>query len=139
MYVHGQIETENIIALVDTGASGLAFVSRTLCGRFRQNPLPLLSPIALVGFEGTKSSNITHTISLRLALGNHVEIITAYVIEKCKYDLILGLPWLERHAPYVDWNEHSLTFGEPCLRKNCCQFETTIPYTNSPTMSAAPS
>ena len=52
MYVHGQIETENIIALVDTGASGLAFVSRTLCDRFRQNPLPLLSPIALVGFEG---------------------------------------------------------------------------------------
>lgn len=89
MYVHGQIENENVIALVDTGASGLAFVSRALCDRLNLNPIPLSSPIALVGFEGTKNSNITHTISLRLALRNHVEIITAYVTEKCKYELIL--------------------------------------------------
>ena len=48
MYVHGQIENENVIALVDTGASGLAFVSRALSDRLILNPIPLSSPIALV-------------------------------------------------------------------------------------------
>lgn len=137
MYVYGQVENENVVALVDTGASGLAFVSQALCDRINLKTTPLSSPIALVGFEGTKNSEITHEVSFHLVLKNHVEIITAYVTPRCKYELILGLPWLERHEPYVNWKEHSLTFGEPCLAKKCCQFETTIPYTNSQTSSPA--
>lgn len=80
MYIHGQVENENVVALVDTGASGLAFVSQALCNRINLQPIPLSAPIALVGFEGTKNSEITHEVTLRLALRNHVEIITAYII-----------------------------------------------------------
>ena len=133
MYIHGQIENEILTALVDTGASGFAFASKSLCNRLKVNPIPLPSAIALVGFEGKKGSDITHKIPLRFILGNHVESFSAYVTESCKYDLVLGLPWLEMHAPFVDWKENTITFGESCLLRGCCQFETTIQYTNSKT------
>ncbi|KAI0992119.1 hypothetical protein K3495_g16067, partial [Podosphaera aphanis] len=58
-------------------------------------------------------------------------MLSAFVIHPCKHDLVLGLPWLETHAPFVDWKNNTLTFGENCLERNCCEFETTIPYTNS--------
>lgn len=88
MYIHGQIENENLTALVDTGASGFAFVSRSLCDRLKLTPLPLASPITLVGFEGKRESCITQRISLRLNLKNHVEILSAYVTEISKYELV---------------------------------------------------
>ena len=131
MYIHGQVENKNLTALVDTGASGFAFVSRSLCNRLNLKPQPLPSSIALVGFEGKQGPCISRKTSLRLTLSNHVEIITAYVVEVCKYELVLGLPWLEKHKPYVDWEANTITFGEPCLAAGCCRFETTIPYTNS--------
>ena len=134
MYIYGQIDNKNLTALVDTGASGFAFASKSLCDRLNLSPNPLSSAIALVGFEEKRKSFITQKVSIRLSLSNHVEILSAYVIDTCKYELILGLPWLEKHKPYVDWKDHTITFGEPCLARGCSQFETTIPYSNSKTL-----
>ena len=136
MYVYGQIANKMITALVDTGASGFAFASQSLCDRLHLVPVSLPSPIALVGFEGKQGSHITHKVVLKFTLKNHVETICAYVIKTCKYELILGLPWLEKHQPFVDWKEHTITFGEPCLGKGCCNFETTISYANSLTINS---
>ena len=50
MFVHGQIENKNVNALVDTGASGFAFVSKSFCDHLHLSPISLPSSIALVGF-----------------------------------------------------------------------------------------
>lgn len=131
MYIHVNIGNENSIALVDTSTSGLAFVSKSLCDRLKLPQEPLQSAISLMGFEGKKGSSITKKASFPLSIGNHSEILSAYVTDPCKYDLILGLLWLEKHAPYIDWKENTITFGEFCLEKLCCHFETTVPYFNS--------
>lgn len=134
MYVIVNIRNENLVALVDTGASGFAFVSQSMSDRLNLQKLPLRSPIALVGFEGNRGSQITHQVIVPLSLENHSEKINAFVIEKSKYDIILGLPWLEEHAPLIDWKNHTITFGESCLIKGCCKFKTTVPYINTPTI-----
>ena len=56
------------------------------------------------------------------------------LVPNSKYDLVLVLPWLEKHSPFIDWKEHTLTFGESCMKSSCCNFETTIPYHNSPVL-----
>lgn len=131
MYVNAQINNIPLIALVDTGASGFAFISKSLCDSLKLSLRALQTPINLIGFDGDRSSQFTHRVTFPLNLGRHSDVSSAYVISPCKHGLVLGLPRLEKHAPYVDWKENSLTFGENCLEKAYCQFETTIPYINS--------
>src|SRR6202022_2271720 len=38
------------------------------------------------------------------------ELITAYVLPMSKIDLILGLPWLRKHNPHVDFQNMSFEF-----------------------------
>lgn len=134
MYLKVKIGNETFCSLVDTGASGLAFISESLCKRLNLSPHRLSSPIQLTGFEGKNSQKVTHMVNFSLCIGSHQEYMSAYVTNPCKNDLILGLPWLEKHNPYVDWKNNCITFGETCLEKGCCQFETTLPYFNSTTI-----
>ena len=135
MYINARVGNDSLTALVDTGASGFAFISKKICESLCLNPIALKSSVALVGFEGKRSSLVTHQVHFSLIIGRHVEELYAFVIDSCKTDLILGLPWLEKHNPYVDWEDHTITFGEPCLKNRCCLFETSIPYINSPACS----
>ena len=132
MYINTKIENTSLNTLIDTGASGFAFIYKGMCKHLKL-PLKILKfPITLVGFEGKSASQITERTNFSLVIGNHSEQMSAFVIPDSKYDLILGLPWLEKHSPYIDWKEHTLTFGERCLESCCCKFETTISYFNSP-------
>ncbi|KAI0994896.1 hypothetical protein K3495_g13285 [Podosphaera aphanis] len=131
MYVNAKIENESFVALVDTGASGFAFISAHMCNHLTLASQPIIPPIAILGFEGKTTSKVSKMATFSLNLGNHRETVSAYVIPSCKHDLVLGLPWLEKHCPYVDWKEHSITFGQSCIESSCCSFETTIPYHNT--------
>lgn len=132
MYIKTKIENYTLHTLIDTGASGFAFISKRMCQHLKL-PLKILqAPITLLGFEGKSGSQITERTSFSLQIGRHSEEMSAFVIPESKYDLILGLPWLEKHSPFIDWKEHTLTFGERCLESTCCKFETTISYFNSP-------
>ena len=131
MYINAKIGNEIIASLIDTGASGFAFVSESLCKRLNLIPTALKSHVTLIGFEGKPGSQISKHVKFPLHLGNHTELLSAFVIPRSKYELVLGLPWLEKHSPFVDWKEHTLTFGESCMKSSCCEFETTISYHNS--------
>ncbi|POS83992.1 hypothetical protein EPUL_004290 [Erysiphe pulchra] len=122
------IRTETLITLVDSGTSGFAFISQGSCDRLKLTSNLLNSPIALGGFEGKSGTQISKSVSFRIAIGSHNERISAFVVPNLKYDLVLGLPWLEKHSPYTNWQERTITFGENCLKSACCNFETTIPY-----------
>lgn len=131
MYIKSKIGNETLNTLVDSGASGFAFISNKLCSLLKLAPIDLDSPLALIGFEGKPGAQLVKKTKFNLFIGRHEEEMEAFVTPNIKYDLVLGLPWLEKHNPYVNWKEHTITFGEECLDRACCQFETTIPYVNS--------
>ena len=139
MYVEAKIGNKSLIALIDTGASGLAFISKSMNDSLNLRAYPIRRPISIIGFEGNQGAQVTQRVSFTLALGRHVETLSAFVVHPCKHDLVLGLPWLEEHAPYVNWKENTITFGENCIEKNCCHFETTINYINSTSSKSSPS
>lgn len=78
MYIQVRIENKDLIALVDTGASGVAFVSESLCQRLNLPHQVISPPISLTGFEGGRESLITSKTSFKLAIGRHLEKLSAF-------------------------------------------------------------
>ncbi|KAG3011393.1 hypothetical protein PC121_g15703 [Phytophthora cactorum] len=37
------------------------------------------------------------------------------VLEMDKYDLILGMPWLEKHEPWIDWRGKAIGVSRPAV------------------------
>ncbi|TPX35427.1 hypothetical protein SeLEV6574_g08181 [Synchytrium endobioticum] len=58
------------------------------------------------------------THSLPLVVNGHEERIALPVFDSTEYDKILGLDWLMKHNPRIDWNTQSLIFSDPNL--NVC-------------------
>lgn len=131
MNIKSKTGNKTLVTLVDTGASGLAFISESITKNLSLDLHSLSSPFLLTGFEGKKGPLVTHEINFSLQIGRHFEKINAFVTDSCKHDLTSGLPWLEKHNSFINWKNHILTFGEHCLINSCCQFETTVPYVNS--------
>lgn len=96
---------------VDTGASGFAFISESMSKNLKLPYHLLPSPIQLTGYEGKEGPLVTHEVIFPLYIVRNFEILKAYITNPCKHDLMLGLPWLEKHNPYINWENNYITFG----------------------------
>lgn len=56
---------------------------------------------------------------MEFTLGNHKEILSCYVVELGHHHLILGMPWLKKHSPTVEWTKGTVLFGSDYCHKNC--------------------
>lgn len=103
------------IALVDSGCTGMAFVDFAFATR---NRLPMTKmgrkrPLYLA--DGVLSSWIEFEITTELVIGDHREMITFFVTSLAQDNpVILGLPWLRKHNPRVDWANLQLEFADHC-------------------------
>src|SRR5271170_2704363 len=54
------------------------------------------------------------------------------------YPIILGIPWLKKHDPWIHWSTHSITFNSPYCLSNCHLTEpltiTSLPEFPSPSV-----
>ena len=121
-------------ALVDSG-SDETFINSELASRYGLATMKLEVPIAITLADGLPASTpfITHrTTLLQLSVGIHLETTTFYVYP-IGHSVILGLDWLQRHNPDVNWPSLSLSFcSEYCL-SNCLPTDPLaheIPYLN---------
>ncbi|KAL0181745.1 hypothetical protein M9458_024151, partial [Cirrhinus mrigala] len=75
------------------------------------------------GSIGSGITAITQPITLHIGLF-HNETINFYVVPSCKYEVILGHPWLAIHDPVISWNQ-----GELIQRVESpeVQTQTTLP------------
>ena len=61
---------------------------------------------------------ITHECrNLPLDIGGHQEKITLDIIDTANHDIILGLPWLRKHNPNIDWTTQQLS-----MRRCKCKY-----------------
>ena len=89
---------------------------------------PLTYPRRLRGFDGQPAltGDITHVAETILALGNHVEKLFLYVTGLNQYPIVLGLPWLHRHAIDANFGSNTLTMSSPFCLTHCCHTPVTI-------------
>ena len=120
--IHGSEHSVPVQVLVDSGADD-NFIDRNFV---KTNNIPiyeLSSPKRVHAVDGKLIELVTHkTEPLNLVLSsNHHEHLELYVISSPLNSVILGIPWLKRHNPHVDWStatirNWSLHCHAHCLR-----------------------
>jgi hypothetical protein len=56
------------------------------------------------------SGPVTHDTTINLTINNHRETIKLHCIMIGNSPIIIGLPWLKKHNPNINWKEGRVTF-----------------------------
>lgn len=107
-------------ALVDSGATAscisLSFANRHGLPRcLKDKPVP----ITAVDDRPIASGLVTHDVVTFLSLQKHSENISLAIVS-ISFPVILGLDWLRRHNPSIDWARN-------CLALSCCGANPSYP------------
>jgi predicted aspartyl protease len=91
--------------MIDSGATTL-FVSKCFMQRHHIIYLPLPNTIALYNIDGSKNKAglLTHFARLTLTIGSWNKPTDFLVTDLSPKDIILGLPWLKKVNPTIDWD-----------------------------------
>jgi gag-polyprotein putative aspartyl protease len=106
------IKTE---ALLDSGAGG-TFMNQDFAEKNGLELLPLEQPILAKNVDGTpnKKGTISHFARTRLQI-NGQEFQEEFLITGLgKESIILGLPWLWKTNPDINWEDGTFCFWENC-------------------------
>jgi hypothetical protein len=65
------------------------------------------------------SGPVTHDTTVELTTNNHQETIKLHCITIGNSPIILGLPWLKKHNPKINWREGKVMFDSDKCAKEC--------------------
>jgi len=119
-------------ALIDCGGQG-SFINSNL-SKNCQLPRKLKQhPISLVLADGSHSQagHITHYNPLVLKTADHEENI-GLDVSPTSHDIILGMPWLEKHDPAVRFGQRTITFDSAFCQKECTHHGRVLPLHTEP-------
>jgi hypothetical protein len=90
--------------MIDCGAEG-DFIDGTYATIMRIKKLALDKPIIVRNVDGTRNEaeTLTHYVNVTLDIGDRLRHERLYVTKLGKQKIILGLPWLQRENPDIDW------------------------------------
>ena len=101
--------------LLDTGATGIAFINKAMeryvCHVLKISLLPLAKPKPLKGFDGKPARPITHAIYPTLTVQGHSKLLAPMLVTLLgQHLIILGKPWMQKHGVILDMSCDKLTF-----------------------------
>lgn len=101
----GALASQDCLALLDSGSEG-NFLDESLVRLLGIEVEELLTPIEVKAIDKHLVQRVRYrTKPLRLTLtGNHVEECVFFVFSCKDSPVLLGLPWLARHNPHIDWS-----------------------------------
>ena len=114
-YSLGRINEIKTTSLLDTGATGIAFIdlamARHVCDILQISFIQLAKPKPIRGFDGKPAPSITHAIYLTLTVQGHTELLAPFLITKLgQHPLILGKSWMQKHGVILSMSCDKLTF-----------------------------
>jgi RNase H-like domain found in reverse transcriptase/Reverse transcriptase (RNA-dependent DNA polymerase)/Integrase zinc binding domain/Chromo (CHRromatin Organisation MOdifier) domain len=82
---------------------------------------PKTNPLHLSLADGTlnPSGIVKDELTTQLIIGKHHERITLDVTKIQSYPIMLGIPWLKLHDPWIHWSRHKITFSSPRCLASC--------------------
>ena len=104
----GAKEWNTTRAMLDCGGQG-SFINKEFCQVYQipqaqvLKPTPL--PLILADGQSSRGGDVTHYTPLLLNIGGNVETITLDT-STTAHDVILGIPWLSKHNPSINWVPH---------------------------------
>ena len=133
LYVVAKIRGRHLRAMIDSGATGNFMTEKVanekgLQLRLKSEPYPLLvvdgEPIS------TNQGMVTHeTVPLEMVmLRGHKETIQFDIVHMDNHACILGVPWLKKHNPQIDWWEEKIVMSHcTCERTDTSQLRREKP------------
>ena len=90
--------------MVDSSATAL-FINKRFVKQNNMKMHPLRNPIVLYNIDGSinKAGSLTDFVRLTLTIGSHTDTHDFLVTDLGPENLILGLPWLKKVNPVIDW------------------------------------
>jgi len=106
---HNEIRSH---ALIDSGATGYAFIDKAFAERQNFPLFELKEPAPLTVIDGwpVSSRAITHLTKIVLSINNYHEMIPAFVTTLGGYHLTRGIHWFKHHDVKIEFASNSLTF-----------------------------
>ncbi|KAH0610200.1 uncharacterized protein H6S33_011727 [Morchella sextelata] len=106
-------------ALIDTGASGYAFIDESFVrhNNLIMTPLKMPRHIDVIDGRPIKSGKITHIVDVSLDIHGHRETAPCFVTKLGHYPIVMGIPWMRRHDVTIRPKENLLVFDS----QSCCQ------------------
>ena len=99
--------------MIDSGANG-NYASRDVERRLKKYTATKANPYRLTMADGSPTKDEDGWVreelrQVELNIHGHQEEITLDVTT-IKYDMILGMKWLEEHNPHINWKKRTITF-----------------------------
>ena len=112
-------KSHSAVALVDSGATG-NFVDKSFVVQLGLKMIPCQFPVSVRAVDGRVFGTVSHSVMVRLCVGEHSEDISLDVIDLGDgRQVILGYPWLQVHDPLVNWADRTVNFRSHYCRQNC--------------------
>ncbi|KAF1331713.1 reverse transcriptase, partial [Globisporangium splendens] len=112
--------TTPLRALLDTGASNnfvRSHVARALARVISEESRSSESKITVRLATGATVTTEKHVTRLRVTHDGHqMEGDFIWLDLDDKFDVILGMPWLKKYQPIIDWNQQSISY--PAMKRN---------------------
>ena len=98
------------VAIVDSGASGI-FISAKLVEKSGLTTRKKADSYELSVVDGSQLDRVDkETQPLPVAIQQHHETITFDIVTMAGHDVVLGMPWLKKHNPNIDWETRGMKF-----------------------------
>ena len=52
----------------------------------------------------------TYDVTTEIKVGPHQESLTFDITKLHSYPIMMGIPWLKWHDPWIQWSHHRITF-----------------------------
>ena len=95
----------------DTEALVKSFINPKYIKRYKLPLLELIKPVKLRLINSKIAGIISYIARTILVFEDYLEELYCLVISLAKFNIILGMPWLELHDPYILFKKRSYTFN----------------------------
>jgi len=93
------------------------FIDKGLCSKYniRTTQAKKTREVYLAESRPSAMGPITHSAKVPMDIGSHRELATFQVAKLLNHEVILGMPWLKQHSPWIDWGQGKINFeSERC-------------------------
>ncbi len=115
----------NLKAMLDTGATA-NFIHRDLVKKHGIQTIPRQNPLTTKDVHGRILAIVDEQAIFRLRIRSHIETIIMDIMPTGQHSLILGMPWMETHDPWIRIADKDLMFTSRYCQENCLNIDPHV-------------